>query len=177
MYASAWLKCFEPAAFLAALLNSQPMGFYAPSQLIQDARRHGVEVRPADVTVSDWECTLEAVAAQSDTEASPQPPSHSPSHPPFQPATQPAVRLGLRMVRGLGHDAGARIVAARCQHAFNDTADLAARAQVDAGTLRVLATAAALATLAGHRRQALWQAAGCRASCSTISPSGSAVMR
>ncbi len=166
VYASAWLKCFEPAAFLAALLNSQPMGFYAPSQLIQDARRHGVEVRPADVTVSDWECTLEAVAAQSDTEASPQLPSHSPSHSPsqphFQPAIQPAVRLGLRMVRGLGHDAGARIVAARCQHAFKDTADLAARAQVDAGTLRVLATAAALATLAGHRRQALWQAAGAR---------------
>ena len=159
VYASAWLKCFEPAAFLAALLNSQPMGFYAPSQLIQDARRHGVEVRPADVTVSDWECTLEAVAAQSSTEAAP----HSPSQPPpFQPATQPAVRLGLCMVRGLGHDAAARIVAARCQHAFKDTGDLAARAQVDAGTLRVLATAAALATLAGHRRQALWQAAGAR---------------
>lgn len=62
MYASAWLKCFEPAAFLAALLNSQPMGFYAPSQLIQDARRHGVEVRAADVTVSEWDCTLEPTA-------------------------------------------------------------------------------------------------------------------
>lgn len=166
VYASAWLKCFEPAAFLAALLNSQPMGFYAPSQLIQDARRHGVEVRPADVTVSDWECTLEAVAAQSDTEASPQPPSHSPSHSPsqplFQPATQPAVRLGLRMVRGLGQDAAVRIIAARSQHAFKNSADLAARAQVDAGTLRVLAAAGALVTLAGHRRQALWQAAGAR---------------
>src|SRR5690606_1195400 len=82
VYASAWLKCFEPAAFLAALLNSQPMGFYAPSQLIQDARRHGVEVRAADVTVSEWDCTLEP-ATESVTES----------------AIAPAVRLGLRMIR------------------------------------------------------------------------------
>lgn len=162
MYASAWLKCFEPAAFLAALLNSQPMGFYAPSQLIQDARRHGVEVRAADVTVSDWECTLEAGAVQSDPAPTPPIPSHSPSQPHFQPHLQPAVRLGLHTVRGLGHDAGARIVAARSQHAFKDTADLAARAQLDAGALRVLAAAGALVTLAGHRRQALWQATGAR---------------
>ncbi len=152
VYASAWLKCFEPAAFLAALLNSQPMGFYSPSQLIQDARRHGIEVRPADVTVSDWECTLETSYAQSSAPSTSQP---SP-----QPATQPAVRLGLRLIRSLGHDAAARIAAARGQQAFSDTADLAARAGLDAGALRVLAAAAALATLAGHRRQALWQAAG-----------------
>ena len=73
VYASAWLKCFEPAAFLAALLNSQPMGFYAPSQLIQDARRHGVEVRAADVTVSEWDCTLEPTA-QHATDPAPAPP-------------------------------------------------------------------------------------------------------
>ena len=77
-YVSSWLKCHEPAIFLAALLNSQPMGFYAPSQLVQDARRHGVEVRPVDVAHSDWDCTLESAAPTA--------------------ATQPAVRLGLRLV-------------------------------------------------------------------------------
>ncbi|HRP24458.1 error-prone DNA polymerase [Thauera sp.] len=136
VYASAWLKCFEPAAFLAALLNSQPMGFYSPSQLIQDARRHGVEVRAADVTRSEWDCTLE-------------------------PATsQPAVRLGLRLIRGLARDAAVRIVAARAERAFADTQELAARARLDAGDLRTLAAGGALVTLAGHRRQALWQASG-----------------
>ncbi len=85
VYVSAWLKRHQPAAFCAALLNSQPMGFYAPAQLVQDARRHGVEVRPADVCVSDWDCTLESGA----------------------------VRLGLRMVGGLSEAAARRIVAAR----------------------------------------------------------------
>ncbi len=138
VYASAWLKHFEPATFLAALLNSQPMGFYSPSQLIQDARRHGVEVRAADVSVSDWDCTLEPAA----------------------PGDTPAVRLGLRMLRGLAHDAAVRIVAARRERAFADTRDLAARARLDTGALRTLAAGGALATLAGHRRQALWQASG-----------------
>ena len=137
VYASAWLKCFEPAAFLAALLNSQPMGFYAPSQLIQDARRHGVEVRAADVGASAWDCTLEPATGGS-----------------------PAVRLGLRMIRGLAREAAARIVAARTERIFTDTQDLAARARLDAGDLRTLATGGALARLAGHRRQALWQASG-----------------
>ena len=181
VYASAWLKCFEPAAFLAALLNSQPMGFYAPSQLIQDARRHGVEVRAADVTVSEWDCTLEPTA-QHATDPAPAPPgtpsaqpapcpplaahtppASSPGAPdanasPVRP--QPAVRLGLRMIRGLGHDAATRIVAARGERAFADTQDLAARARLDAGALRTLAAGGALASLAGHRRQALWQASG-----------------
>ena len=148
VYASAWLKCFEPAAFLAALLDSQPMGFYSPSQLIQDARRHGVEVRPADVTVSGWECTLEPASSQPAVDAGP------------SPAQQPAVRLGLRMIRGLARDAGARIAAARDGRAFADTRDLAARARLDAGDLRILAAGGALASLAGHRRQALWQASG-----------------
>jgi error-prone DNA polymerase len=81
VYVSSWLKCHHPAAFCAALLNSQPMGFYAPSQLVQDARRHGVEVRPVDVRISDWDCTLE----------------------------EGGLRLGLRMVRGLSEAAGRRI--------------------------------------------------------------------
>jgi error-prone DNA polymerase len=154
VYASAWLKCFEPAAFLAALLNSQPMGFYAPSQLIQDARRHGVEVRAADVGASAWDCTLEP-AGGTTTECGQVAASDA------APVTpQPAVRLGLRMIRSLGHDAATRIVAARGERAFADTQDLAARARLDAGELRTLAAGGALASLAGHRRQALWQASG-----------------
>ena len=154
VYASAWLKCFEPAAFLAALLNSQPMGFYSPSQLIQDARRHGVEVRAADVTVSEWDCTLEAAGGAT---TGPEAVTASVA-PPVPP--QPAVRLGLRMIRGLAREAAARIITARGERAFTDTQDLAARARLDAGDLRTLAAGGALAKLAGHRRQALWQASG-----------------
>ena len=170
VYASAWLKCFEPAAFLAALLNSQPMGFYSPSQLIQDARRHRIEVRPPDVATSDWDCTLEAAAVPAEAPTS-GPPSSAPlsaSEPPPPDAAgatcpmtpQPAVRLGLCMVRGLASEAAARIVAARATGRFAGVEDLARRAVLDAGTLRTLAAGGALASLAGHRHQALWQAAG-----------------
>ncbi|MBR8008009.1 error-prone DNA polymerase, partial [Burkholderia vietnamiensis] len=100
-YASSWLKCHEPAIFVAALLNSQPMGFYAPAQLVQDAKRHGVQVLPADVTQSGWETSLEALPGQ--------PPPHG----------QPAVRLGLALVRGLGEAAARRIEAARAAGPFD----------------------------------------------------------
>ncbi len=140
VYFSAWLKRFEPAAFLCGLLNSQPMGFYSPSQLIQDARRHGVTVHGPDVTVSRWESTLESLGSGT--------------------AAPPAARLGLQLVKGLSRDAAERIVAARAARPFADVDDLALRAELGAGELRVLAGAGALATLAGHRRQALWQAAG-----------------
>ncbi|HRP73979.1 MAG TPA: error-prone DNA polymerase [Rhodocyclaceae bacterium] len=139
VYFSAWLKRFEPAAFLCGLLNSQPMGFYSPSQLIQDARRHDVIVLGPDVTASDWECTLEAA----------QP-----------PGPNPAARLGLRMVKGFGREAAERIVAARRDAPFATVEDLALRARLDTSELKLLATADALVTLAGHRRRALWQAAG-----------------
>jgi len=153
VYFSAWLKRFEPAAFLCALLNSQPMGFYAPSQLIQDARRHGVEVRAPDVGVSGWDCTLEAArrddaAAGGDMLAD------------YRLGAQPAARLGLRMVKGLSLQAAERIVLARGRAAFASVDELAARARLDARELRLLAAAGALEPLAGHRRQALWQAAG-----------------
>jgi error-prone DNA polymerase len=131
VYVSAWLKCHEPAAFLAALLNSQPMGFYAPAQLTQDARRHGVEVRAPDVRVSGWDCTLEG----------------------------DAVRLGLRQVGGLQEAAGGRIVEARITRPFESVEDLAHRAALDRRALKSLAAAGALASLAGHRRQAHWAAA------------------
>ena len=134
-YVSSWLKCHEPEAFLAALLNSQPMGFYAPSQLVQDARRHQVEVLPVDVTVSDWDAALEAGS---------------------QP--RPAVRLGLNLVRSLSREAAWRIEEARAIRPYADVQDLALRAQLERTDLQALAAANALSALSGNRRQALWQA-------------------
>jgi error-prone DNA polymerase len=137
-YVSAWLKHHEPAAFLAALLNSQPMGFYAPSQLVQDARRHGVEVRPVNVTRSEWECTLES----------------------GEESTQPAVRLGFLLVQGLAEEAAMRVVAARVGESLQSVEDLAHRAALNRHDLKCLAAAGALEPLAGHRRQAHWAVAG-----------------
>ncbi|HSA88610.1 MAG TPA: error-prone DNA polymerase, partial [Burkholderiales bacterium] len=150
-YVSAWLKHHEPAAFLAAMLNSQPLGFYSSSQLVQDARRHGVEVRPVDVTASDWECTLEP------------PPQPSPFQGEGEGRDRPIVRLGLLMVKGLSQAGAERIVAARLQSPFTDVEDLARHASLDRRDLRNLAAAGALARLAGHRRVAHWQAAGAEA--------------
>ncbi|MDR1934903.1 MAG: error-prone DNA polymerase [Candidatus Accumulibacter sp.] len=132
VYVSAWLKRYEPAAFLAGLLNAQPMGFYSAAQLVQDARRHGVEVHPPDAQYSAWETELEEAAPSS------------------------SVRLGLERVKGLGAAAGARIAAAR---PFRDLADLARRAGLARSDLDALAAAGALASLAGHRRQAAWAVA------------------
>jgi error-prone DNA polymerase len=142
-YISLWMKCHEPAIFLAALINSQPMGFYAPSQLVQDARRHGVEVRAVDVSASDWDCTLERPEL---VEGS----SHA----------QPAVRLGLRLVSSFTQAAAKRLVQARRAQGFASVDDLARRAQLDARDLQALARADALQSLAGHRRHQLWAAAG-----------------
>jgi error-prone DNA polymerase len=138
-YFSSWMKCYEPAIFLAALLNSQPMGFYGPSQLVQDARRHGVQVRAADVLHSDWDCTLETRDDGSD---------------------QPAVRLGLRLIATLSKAAALRLMRVRGERPFADIDDLARRAALDARELQALARADALAPLAGHRRRQLWAAAG-----------------
>jgi error-prone DNA polymerase len=136
-YVSAWLKRHEPAAFLAALLNSQPMGFYTPSQLVQDARRHGVEVRPVDVAASEWECTLETL-----------------------PSSRAAVRLGFLMVRGLSEAAAKRIVEARARQPLQSVDDLAHRASLGRRDLKCLAAAGALETLSGHRHDAYWKVAG-----------------
>ncbi len=141
-YVSSWLKHYEPAAFLAAMLNSQPMGFYTPSQLVQDARRHGVEVLPVDVAISSWECTLEPMRNIE------------------SPVSQPAVRLGLLMVKGLAQATAERILAVRAAAPLVNVEDLALRATLDRRDLRALADSGALAVLAGHRRLAHWQAAG-----------------
>jgi error-prone DNA polymerase len=155
VYVSSWLKCHEPAAFAAALLNSQPLGFYSPSSIVQDAKRHGVNVRPVDVMVSEWECGLEirdAVGIPSPPHACVERLRNSDCVPDFQPA----VRLGFNLVKGLKEAAAQRIVEARAQAPFASAEDLARRAHLDRGDLAALASADALASLAGHRREALW---------------------
>ena len=130
-YVSSWLKCHYPACFLTALLNSQPMGFYPPAQLVYDAKRHGVEVRAVDVIVSGWDCTLEGEA----------------------------VRLGLCLVSSLNKPAAERIVIARTEAPFTSTEDFALRAALNPDELKALAAADALTALSGHRRQQVWDAA------------------
>ncbi|MCI1835986.1 MAG: error-prone DNA polymerase [Achromobacter ruhlandii] len=151
-YASSWLKRHEPEAFLAALLNSQPMGFYAPAQLVQDARRHGVRVLPVDVTVSGWDAALEPAPADA-------PPRRPHPHAPSPDEIRPAVRLGLSLIQGLHQDSARRIEAARAEAPFTSTGDLARRAALTRHDLNALAAGDALRTLAGHRRQASWEAA------------------
>ncbi|WP_312954160.1 error-prone DNA polymerase [Stutzerimonas nitrititolerans] len=136
-YASCWLKCHEPAAFACSLINSWPMGFYSPDQILQDARRHGIETRPVDVNHSDWDCTLEPNGGE-----------------------QPAIRMGLRMIRGFRQEAAESIERARCQQPFDDVADLCLRAGLDQRARAQLADAGALHGLAGDRHRARWAVAG-----------------
>jgi len=136
VYASCWLKCHHPAEFLAAMLNSFPLGFYSPSQLVQDAKRHGVEVRAVDVSYSNFDTTLEDLPGP------------------------PAVRLGLRQISGFKQASAERLMAARAQAPFDSADDLARRAYLDQGDMRLLAGADALASLSGHRRQQVWDASG-----------------
>lgn len=148
VYISAWLKCHEPAAFYAGLLNSQPMGFYSPSQLIQDARRHHIEIRPVDVLYSQWQTTLERPAFSDAIEA-----------------RQPAIRLGLQRIKGLSEDTAVRILLARNQtpaseKPFSNTPDLAEQAKLNRGELARLTEGGALKTLSGHRYQTHWEVQG-----------------
>jgi error-prone DNA polymerase len=137
VYASAWIKCHHPDAFLAALLNSQPMGFYAPAQLVRDARAHGVQVLPVDVNCSEWYSVLEPTVS----------------------ALWP-VRLGLNRISGFDAQAAERVLAARAEAPFAGVEDLARRAALDAGQLALLARADALCNSSGHRHQAAWAVAG-----------------
>jgi error-prone DNA polymerase len=144
VYVSAWLKRHEPAAFYCGLLNSLPMGFYSPSQLIQDALRHGIESRAVDVQCSGWnhrlEIQTELLAGRYD-----------------DIRDQGAIRLGLRLIKGLSEAAGLRIEKSQ---PFRDGNDLAARAELSASELGCLARAGALASVSGHRYQAHWDVAG-----------------
>lgn len=134
VYASCWLKCHHPAEFLAAMLNAQPLGFYSASQLVQDAQRHNVVVRPADVSFSDYDATLEDL---------PNP---------------PVVRLGLRQIAGIKKTSADRLMIARQEAPFDSAEDLARRAELDEADIRLLAGADALMSLSGHRRQQVWEA-------------------
>ncbi len=138
VYVSSWIKCHYPDVFCAALLNAQPMGFYAPAQIVRDAREHKVIVRAPDVNYSDWDNTLE----------------------PISPGVF-AVRLGLRQVDGVREEMAGRMMRAR-QQPFTDLADLKKRARLDAGTMRKLAAADAVRSMALDRRQALWDARALR---------------
>ncbi|BAW23464.1 MULTISPECIES: error-prone DNA polymerase [Pseudomonas] len=135
-YASSWLKCHEPAIFTCALVNSWPMGFYSPDQLLQEARRQGIEVRPVDVCHSEWDCTLEPDAQGT-----------------------LAIRMGLRLVRGLAEADARRLEQARAQRPWRDVEDLCLRAGLDARARARLADGGALRALASDRHQARWQVA------------------
>ena len=137
VYVSCWLKRHAPAAFTCALLNSQPMGFYSGSQLVQDLQRHDVEVRGVDIDQSEWDCTLEAGANAA-----------------------AALRLGFRMVKGLSEETGRRITERRAAEGFSSTQQLLERTGVDRRELGALASAGALRVLEGHRHQARWAVAG-----------------
>ncbi len=165
VYASCYLKRHYPAAFCAALLNSQPMGFYAPPQLVADARRHGVEVHPADVNHSDWDCSLFEAQQGSDPER------HSGStgashfrvqtpvpNPVPHPVPDPCLRLGLRMIKGLPQAAAGQLVAERQSGGpYLDLSDLKRRLRLSQSVLTILADADALRSLARDRRAAIWQ--------------------
>ncbi|WP_313460220.1 error-prone DNA polymerase [Stenotrophomonas sp.] len=135
-YVSCWLKCHHPAAFAASLINSQPLGFYTPDQILQDARRHGVAVLPVDVRHSDWDCTL-----------TPDPDS-------------PGIRLGLRMIDGFSETMALALMQARARAAFDSVADLSQRARLDRRHQGLLADAGALKGLSGHRHRARWDVSG-----------------
>ena len=138
-YATSWLKCHYPASFLGAMLNAQPMGFYSPATLVEDAKRHGIEVRSVDVRHSDWDCTLETRAGSGEGFA---------------------VRMGLRYVKGMQPAEGERIVAARRAGAFATLDDFSQRAGVDNALRERLAESGALEGLKGDRREALWDVLG-----------------
>ncbi len=135
-YVSCWLKCHHPAAFAASLINSQPLGFYTPDQILQDARRHGVAVLPVDVRHSDWDCTL------------------------TPELDAPGIRLGLRMIDGFSETMALALMQARARGAFDSVADLSQRAQLDRRHQGLLADAGALKGLSGHRHRARWDVSG-----------------
>ncbi len=156
VYVSSWLKCHYPDAFCAALLNSQPMGFYAPAQLVRDAKDHGVEVRPPDVNYSQWNSTLEPLTGYHLPSSSGQENSN-----PTDATGRYALRLGLRQITGFREDAAVRLIAAR-DAPFRDLKELQERAGLTAPHVRRLAEADALRSMFLDRRQALWDAKALR---------------
>ncbi|MEA3041702.1 MAG: error-prone polymerase [Sphingomonadales bacterium] len=170
-YASCWMKCHHPDTFCAALLNAQPMGFYAPAQIVRDAREHGVEVRPVCVNESRWDCTLEGVLRDGVSPGSTPPQDERVELEPLilrrdracrGPVSKDLLplRLGLRMVKGLANEHAARILAARSERPFESVEDVWRRSGVPVAALEKLADADAFASLGLDRRQALWRVRG-----------------
>jgi error-prone DNA polymerase len=143
VYVSAWLKCHEPTAFYCALLNSLPMGFYSPSQLLQDAQRHDIEVRPVDILCSQWESILQ-----------------KPARTRRVMAQQPALRLGFGRIKGFNEDAANRIVNARGEQPFRNLQDVAHRARLNRGEMAKLTEAGAFKPMSGHRYRTHWEVEG-----------------
>ena len=145
VYASCYLKCHYPAAFCVALLNSQPMGFYAPAQLIDDAKKHGVRIRGVDVNHSDWDATLEPDPNRTDSSGKP----------------AMAIRLGLHSIRGLPHDVAENLVCVRSENGrFKSLKSMTAECCLSKSALAILADADALGSLSGDRRAAIWHSLG-----------------
>jgi error-prone DNA polymerase len=136
-YFSSWLKCHRPAAFFAGLINSQPMGFYQPAQLLEQAKRQQIKIRPVDITISEYDCTLE--------------PDGEDKH---------AIRLGMRLLKGMRKEEAERIVMARRARPFASVADVTHRATLSSRTIRSLALAGALRGITEHRNSAFWSALG-----------------
>ncbi|MEL7196971.1 MAG: error-prone DNA polymerase [Pseudomonadota bacterium] len=146
VYVSSWLKCHFPAAFACGLLNSQPMGFYAPAQIVRDAKEHGVEVLPADVNGSDWDCTLEEIGSVSDERTG-------------RLDKHIALRLGLRQVDGMPEHVAAQLIGEReANGPYRDVAELRERARLSPAHIERLASADCFTSLGLSRRQALWDA-------------------
>ncbi len=161
VYVSSWIKWRYPAAFAAALLNSQPMGFYAPAQIVRDAEAHGVEVLPVDVNHSDWDCTLEEVRGPGPGRrpqgwATTAAPATADVHPPDPGEKRMAMRLGLRMIEGLRLDAATRIVAARGNTPYRTIEEVRRRSGAGLSAIERLAEADAFRSLDLDRRAALW---------------------
>ncbi len=186
-YFSAWLKCHHPAEFACGLLNSQPMGFYAPAQIINDVKRHGIKVLPVDVRVSGWDSSLEEgkdgfrfpgkTKGTRNKEQGTRERKHSEPCSLLLDPCSSKIRLGLRMVKSFDEAAAGRIVAARAERDFRDVQDLAERAGLDKGQVRALAEAGALKGLAGHRNRARWEAMAARAQKDLLAPAAIAEPR
>ncbi|MEN3386683.1 MAG: error-prone polymerase, partial [Hyphomicrobiales bacterium] len=157
VYVSCWMKCYYPDVFAAALLNSQPMGFYAPAQIVRDAREHGVEMRPVDVNLSDWDCTLEAHSSVIPGQPEGLGPELHPRHASMQHhiRTTHAMRLGFRQVSGFAEDHALRIESVRGR-GFDSVRDLWLRTKLPPAALERLANADAFRSLGLDRREALW---------------------
>ncbi len=140
-YVSSWLKCYHPAAFTCALLNSQPMGFYAPAQLVQDAQRHGVRILPVDINCSDYDCSLQAGKSEGEEKV-------------------PLLRLGFRMVKGLSGNACEMLLSERWKKPFASAQDIVERTGINRLDLECLAAADALKSLGGDRHATFWQVSG-----------------